>query len=53
MSAVVGGMLCKSDKPSTIIIIITDSKEHASSQRRTRKTQNLGPQQWTQEAKEN
>ena len=41
-------MLCKSDKPS--IIIITHSEEHASSRRRTRKTQNLGPQQRTQEA---
>ena len=35
-------MLCKSDKPS-IIIIITHSKEHASNRRQTRKTQNLGP----------
>ena len=31
----------------------THSEEHASSRRRTRKTQNLGPQQRTQKAKEN
>ena len=42
------------DSSLTIIIIIKGhSEKHASSRRRTRKTQNLGPQQRAQEAKEN
>ena len=36
-----------------ILVIKGHSEEHASSRRRTRKTQNLGPQQRTQKAKEN
>ena len=36
MFAVIGGMLCKSDKPSIILLLFTHSEEHASNQRRTR-----------------